>query len=227
MAAAAAGNFPVVEGFSSYGSGGSVEYNNIPMPANVASGELLLMFLAANGANSYENTPTGWTYLLGNANYGGSRASIVAKVSDGSETTETLRMGGGGARCAAQVYRISNWGGTIGSEASHVDDIQYSMNTNNSVTSVSFNTLTLANPAGSRDALWFPVITTDESDTTSTAPSGYAGTWQNTQCGNGASGSCTIASGYQQIAAAAETPGNAGIGVTQSGWGIVVAVLPA
>jgi hypothetical protein len=86
------------------------------MPATVNAGDLLLMVFANDDATT-QTTPTGWTLLdSGSPNnqvYGG----VYAKDAAGTEGGTTVDVVTAAAQEAcAQVYRITGWKGTLGTD---------------------------------------------------------------------------------------------------------------
>jgi len=84
----------------------------ITYPTNLASGDLILLFLGADGAGAITTMPAGW--IASGFQLGAVSISIAKKISNGTETgTFTTNLAGseqGGWRC----FRITGWEGTIG-----------------------------------------------------------------------------------------------------------------
>lgn len=86
------------------GNGGSSTTASATVHASRAAGDLLLATVALFSISSAPAAPTGWT-LLGND----STIAVYWKISDGTETTFSLPLGGTmGWACACQVWRGGN-----------------------------------------------------------------------------------------------------------------------
>jgi hypothetical protein len=105
----ATSSYPVVESTALYTSSGSaVTTAPVTMPANIITGDLLLMVVKL-GSTGTATTPTGWTLLSSRSSTGNSY--IYYKISDGSETNH-IDVTVTSSHVSAITYRISNYEGT-------------------------------------------------------------------------------------------------------------------
>ena len=103
-------SYPVVESTAVYTSAGTaVTTAPITMPANIITGDLLIMVVKL-GATNTATTPTGWTLLSSRSSTGDSY--IYYKVSNGSEGSTVNLTPSASSHVSAITYRISNYEGT-------------------------------------------------------------------------------------------------------------------
>jgi hypothetical protein len=117
----ATSSYPVVESTALYTSAGTaVTTAPVTMPANIITGDLLLMVVKL-GSTATATTPTGWTLLSSRSSTGNSY--IYYKISDGSETNH-IDVTVTSSHVSAITYRISNYEGTpeAGFAATNVND---------------------------------------------------------------------------------------------------------
>ena len=100
-------SYPSVVTSSSYGVTTTTNHV-ITLPGSLVAGNLLLLIYAAGATVS---TPSGWT-LIGNRNVSGVNSGVLARISDGTETSVTITSGGTNA-LQAHALQIDNWYGTI------------------------------------------------------------------------------------------------------------------
>lgn len=174
---------------------------NVNMPSTVASGDLLFIFFNVNdGVNVAD--PSGWTNLHEDAS-GALRGVLYAKTADGTEggtqvtiTPNTAEEG------AAIVYRITDWGGTVGT------DVDF-------VTSGEANASTIVCPEvtagwGSADNLFLAVGYAGNDDATiNETPANYTDKTE-VQAGGGVDAGCTVVSMERELAAASDEPNASG-----------------
>lgn len=103
LLAVTAGATPVVASTASY-AGSSAAAHNVPLPARIASGNLLLVECASYDQNI--SFPSDWTVLQNTTTAGGLRTATVYKVSDGSDATNVVATLAATARLSAQAMRI-------------------------------------------------------------------------------------------------------------------------
>lgn len=108
--------FPTVESITETGFATAATEHLVDMPATVNAGDLLLMVFANDDATT-QTTPTDWTLLdngsPNNQVYGG----VYAIDADGTEGGTTVDVVTAIAQQAcAQVYRITGWKGTLGTD---------------------------------------------------------------------------------------------------------------
>ena len=103
-------SYPVVESTAVYTSAGTaVTTAPITMPANIITGDLLIMVVKL-GATNTATTPTGWTLLSSRSSTGDSY--IYYKISNGSEGSTVNLTPSASSHVSAITYRISNYEGT-------------------------------------------------------------------------------------------------------------------
>lgn len=172
---------PVVASTASGTQLSNVSSQVITLPDGVASGDLLLLFFACDGAPS-GLTASGYT-KLGVA----SECSVFWRRATGSDACTVSGMGG--EKAAWIIYRITDGGDPTGTSA-----------TGSSATPnpPSFNA------GSSADRLWFAAYGADDGELNLGFPTGYTGTAAN---GDGTS-SVTAAAGWKQaLASTTEDPG--------------------
>ncbi|HEX9678997.1 MAG TPA: hypothetical protein VGA08_00005, partial [Candidatus Saccharimonadales bacterium] len=90
--------------------------HNVSMPATVDAGDLLLALFTSDGSATVSVSGGGWSSISSTANGGNVRASVFARLADGSEDGGTFDFQtSAGERATAQVYRIlaADWYGSI------------------------------------------------------------------------------------------------------------------
>ena len=100
--------FPVVEGAIGYT--GNTTSHSVALPASIASGELLLLFVSitAGGARTL-TTPTGWAQVYNVAATSVRRYACYSKTATGSEGATVTVTASAACRMAANSMRISGW----------------------------------------------------------------------------------------------------------------------
>lgn len=181
----------------------------INLPASISAGDLLLLFISNNSANT-PITPSGWTSLLNTGN----GVSAFYKYASGSEGA-TVSVGSGGIRSGAAVcYRIT---GTDGSTAPALSATAITP------ASATFDPPSLTPSWGSDDTLWLAISAeVGGSHTVSAGPTGY--TLQNNQVGTGSSSA--IHAYARTNAAASEDPSAFTLSGTALGSAITVGIRP-
>ena len=102
--------FPVVQATATYTTSTWTTTHSIPLPSNIVSGELLLMF--GQCPLSTNPTITDWTAIVQDNNGGNGVLFVYAKIADGTEgATKSITTAEG--RAAAVTYRISDWDGSL------------------------------------------------------------------------------------------------------------------
>jgi hypothetical protein len=194
--------FPTVESIteSSFASQGTS--HNVSMPATVDAGDLLLMYFTA-GSGSGSATfggASGWTQLYlvnGGSNKAG---TLYAKDADGTEGGTTVAVTISDAREAcAQVYRISGWGGTLGT------DVDVGTAVNQGTTTPDPPSVTAG--WGSDDNLFIAVCHVgDDGEVGTAAPTNYSSLTSTTAGGSTNNDASTI-SARRELAASSDDPG--------------------
>ena len=108
---------PVVEALTPTTFDTDATAHLVAMPATVNADELLLMLFTADG-NPTITTPSGWSIIAAATAYGTSVTAIVyGKKAVGDEDGTTVDVvTSASEQAAAQVYRISGWGGTLATD---------------------------------------------------------------------------------------------------------------
>lgn len=105
------GGFPQVSSTNSITFNNDTTTHNVPMPATVDSGDLLIVFFTNDGSASV-TTPSGWTQLFSASQSSNVRGGVYARAANGSEdSTNVDFVTSASEQAAAQVYRITSWGG--------------------------------------------------------------------------------------------------------------------
>lgn len=144
----------------------------VSMPATVNVGDGLIVLLTTDGSATV-TTPVGWKRLYTEDNSAACRGGAYARVGRGTEGGTTVDFVTSAIEnAAAQVYRITNWNGTLaGLQAGTVGEITAG---------------TTADPAavtaywGSAKTRWLATCHTSTSQTVSTAPTNYTDLTQTT-----------------------------------------------
>jgi hypothetical protein len=192
-------------------------------PTNLASGDLILAFMATDGVPS-PTFPAGW--IVGAQNASGSAAKLIfaKKLSDGTETgtfTVTLDASEQGAW---RIFRITGWEGTIGTN--FVNQAQSGAVVQAGVFGASAN----PDPPSLdpinwdvEDTLWLAACGVDTSRTISVYP--LAG--RNTADVSGGAGGATLGICTTESAVASLDPGTFTISTSDDWAAVTVAVRPA
>lgn len=192
-------------------------------PTNLASGDLILAIVASDGAQVDGTWPSGFVPLaIGN----GSACSAIwaKKVSDGTETGNFNVTGFNSEQGGWRVFRITGWGGTLGSTMSNIS-------TSGDVVRASAVSAS-ANPDppaldplqwATEDTLWIVGCSVDTSRTISVYP--YAG--RNTADVSGGAGGATLGLCTTESATASLDPGTFTISASDDWVAFVVAVRPS
>ena len=108
---------PVVEALTPTTFGADATAHLVAMPATVNANELLLMEFTADGVPTI-TTPSGWSIVAAaTANGTIVTAVVYGKKAVGDEDGTTVDVVTSVAeQAAAQVYRISGWGGTLATD---------------------------------------------------------------------------------------------------------------
>lgn len=135
------------------------------MPAVVNAGDALIILFTNDGSASVTE-PTGWDTLYSNANGTALRGSAYAKVALGNEGGTTVNLiTSATEKGSAQVFRISNWNGTL---AGIQNGISGQITTGNTANPPVVNAYW-----GNSKALWIAALHTSTSQTIVSAPTNY------------------------------------------------------
>lgn len=194
--------FPSVDAVLTQQFASSTSTFNIDLPSTVASGDLLLILFAHNDSGAGINLvsgPSGFTHLfeIDNSNY--VQAEAWAKVADGTEggTSVTAEFNVSRSGCA-QVYRVSNWEGTL-SGLEWATPTTYTLGTSRTPPALS--------PSwGAADTLWIAFAACGDDDEAFTgAPTSYTNL-TSVVSGAGTNAGCEIGTARRENNTATETP---------------------
>lgn len=134
--------FPQVTRGTAYNSAGSsLTAHPIPVPASVASGDLLVIMASVDG-NAGTVSMTGFTELLSDPHSSSVRLWIGYKIAVGSESG-TITLTTPSEQCTAQMWKITSWHGTTPPEVTSAEG-----------TSANPDPPSLSPSWGSADTLW-------------------------------------------------------------------------
>lgn len=197
--------------------------HNVTMPSTVDSGDLLLvLFTNDHTTSGVINTPSGWTQKVTSTQNTQVRASVYAKVADGTEDGASVDFSTSPAseEAAAHVYRIKTgeWSGTIaGVEVS---------------AAAGASGTTTPNPAslnpgawGTENTLWIAYAGGSSFDSVTSYPSGFNGGVHNQS--NTGTGGASSASAWQESASASVDPGSFTMGSTEDAVSYTIGIRPA
>jgi hypothetical protein len=192
--------------------------HDINMPSSVNSGALLIAIIEFKSTVSEpvitNPSASGWTNKSHLGHGGNNLRWVLAwKVADGDEGGTTVDwVSDVNSVCAAHVYHVTAWEGTL---ANGVDFGGNAVNVGNTPDPPTLN----PGAWGTEDTLWIAVTGFGDDDKTTTGyPAGFTGgTSQST--GNGADASCSIASARDEEAIGSKNPGTFTIADSESeGW---------
>lgn len=210
--------YPVIESVTETTFASDSVNHAVAMPATVNAGDGLLVFLTIDG-DSIPTTPAEWDKLYSEAYSTSVTGCAYALVATGTEGGTTVDFVTGSAeKGAAQVYRISNWNGTLGGF-------------HNGIVAENGSGSTADLPAitaywESAKTLWIGALHTSTSQTVSSAPTNYTDLTQTSSGAATTDGQCITARRFNETAT--EDPGV----FTMSGTGAAkvyntVAIAPA
>jgi len=210
--------FPQVAGTAKSSDGSSVTDSVISMPASVASGDLLLAFIAtdsAAGANTWD-TAGGWVVLVDEAGTG-FQFSVAYKIAAGGETSTTVTHAA--ERGCYLSARITGWHGTTPPEIATAA-------TGDSTTPDPPD----FNPAGwgTEDTLWFALFGADQSTDplpVTTWPTNYGS--NQTENHDVTTSAAVLAFATRELNAASENPGTFTMTLQETWNAYTLAVRPA
>lgn len=188
--------YPSIVTQASYGTTTTTSHV-VSMPASLVAGNLLLLIYTAD---AHVSEPSGWTECARRSG-SGAASGVLARISDGTESSVTLTSGGSNA-LAATVYQIDNWYGTITGGVT--------VGSNATGTGNSANPPTVTHGLGTQETLFIAVCGTSANNAPmSSYPSGYA-------LGIAGTPGCNHVTA-KQATSNTDDPSNFGIGVI-TGW---------
>lgn len=169
--------------------------HTVTMPSGVASGDLLVAFIAENGAHAGASAPVfpaGWTRVLdGNAN--NVTAAWAYKVSDGTEGASITVTTTDSEQTASTVYRIE---GHDSSTTAPQSLTYFNSGTNNTP-----NADNLTPTGGAKDYLWLWCCGADSGYIITTLPASFTNL-ETSDSGSGANTSAAMSTGRMELNAA-------------------------
>ena len=178
--------------------------HNITLPT-VDAGDGIIIVLTTDGSATVA-TPDGWEQLYTRANGSALRGGAYARIARGDEDATTVDfVTSASESAAAQVFRITNWNGTLAG-------IQVGISAE--VTTGSTVDLPAVTPFWeSAKTLWIGTLHTSTSQTVSSAPSNYTDLTQTSSAA--ATSGAQVITARREYEAASEDPGT----FTMSGTG--------
>ena len=169
----------------------------VAMPATLNAGDGIIVFLTTDG-DATVTTPAGWRRLYNESNGTALRGTAYARVSRGTEGGTTVDFVTSVAEtAAAQVYRITNWSGSLtGIQAAPAGEI---------TSGTTADPPSLTAYWGSAKNLWLASVHTSTSQTVSSAPTNYTDLTQTTSGSGTTHAQCITA--RRAVETATEDPG--------------------
>lgn len=168
--------FPTIEAADT--KTGTVTSNStswtLTYPTNIASGDLLLLFLASDGAGANTTTglPANWNSWVNNE--GAVSLLVAGKIATGSETGNFTFTAAANEQGSWRIFRITGfYGGTLPASTNSIDFSQGDgLEVSNGPRTITASPGTAGyTPAwGSDDNLWFHTVAVDTSRTISVYP---------------------------------------------------------
>lgn len=200
-------------------------------PTNLASGDLILAFIAADGSGAQTSTgfPSPWAnWVINNSSGSAVSMCVGAKISDGTETGTFTWTANASEQGGWRLIRVTGWYNHTLPTFPTLDSDGLSSKF------ASATSGTTPNPPSNdpanwdvEDTLWFAVAAVDTSRTFSAWPSGYTpgnNTWDNV---SGGAGGASLSVQYRTNAAASEDPGTWTISASDDWATLTIAVRPA
>ena len=108
---------PTVQSITPSTFGTDATAHLVSMPATVDAGDLLLMLFTADGAPTI-TTPSGWSIVAAKTDRTSAVCAVIygkdAAGTEGGTTVDVVTSAS--EQAAAQVYRITGWGGTLSTD---------------------------------------------------------------------------------------------------------------
>lgn len=193
--------------------------HNVAMPASVTAGNLLITHICIRNGASF-TTPTGWTPLWSTTNSTSTHAAF-AKIADGTEGGTTVDFSTSGSDSgAAQVYRITDWYGTLAG-------VEVGTPATGSNTAPNPPALTPSWGSTSAFTLWLVLSGASDDDSAYTGAPGSFTDLTSTVSGAGANSGAEVGSARRVAALASLDPGNFALAASQLWVVNTVAVRPS
>ena len=201
--------FPVVEATAT--SNGKSTSLSVTLPASIASGDLLVLFMAGrdNVGTGGIGFPAGWTELHDDLDTGDSRTAVAYRIADGTEGASITVTMSSARDLVSLVYRISGTSGNAPEMGTATGD------------SNSPNPPSLTPSWGSKDTLWLVYGSGDNGKVYTAAPTSYTDLIAQDR-GQAASGSAR-----RENATATEDPGTFTMESAEAWQTVTLAVEPA
>jgi hypothetical protein len=208
--------FPVVEATNTGNTSSNSGSFNVPLPASIVSGNLLLVFITiAKDSGITLNTPSGWgdLFALGTANGNLRIFAGFYRTADGSEgATQTFSLASSDGAWATTSMRISGWQGTP--EAATIA----------TGSSANPDCPSLTPSWGSAKTLWLAVAGNRDDDSYTVSPTNYTNLIQGQATHNQGS---TTAVTRRELEATSDDPSAYTIAASEPWATTTVAIRPA
>lgn len=169
------------------------------MPAVVLAGELLLVLFTNDGSATVTNPGGGWASRGTATNGTNVRASVYAKIANGTEGGTTVNfVTSATEQAAAQVYRISGWGGDA-------RDVQVSATATG--TSTAPDATSLDPGWGTGEVLWITYAGYSSGATVTSYPASYTNGTLTRSATTGTTATAEVATARRETVAASEDAG--------------------
>ena len=210
--------FPDVRFFNHTLFGTEVTAHNVPMPASIVAGDLLIVLFTSDG-NAAVTTPAGWTVLFNSTNGTNVRFSGFAKVAVGTETGTNVNFQTATAvEASAQVCHIArtSWTGPTIADGVRVGTAATGAST-------TINPPNVALPAWPYSkALWIACAGHDREIAHSSSPLNYTNLLRSNS--STTTGNVTGLSVRRELDVTSEDPGNFVIAATEEWVAQTIAV---
>lgn len=192
-------SFPAILSLTPTIFGANTTAHQVAMPAVVAAGDLLLVFFTNDGSATVTNPGGGWASRGTATNGTAVRASVYAKIAVGNEGGTTVNfVTSATEQAAAQVYRISGWGGDA-------RDVQVSPTSTGSSTAP--NAASLDPGWGAGEVLWIAFAGYSSGATVSAYPASFTDGTLTRSATSGTTATAEVATARRETRAANEDPG--------------------
>lgn len=206
-----ASGFPVRLSLTQFVNNTDATSHNVPMPASIAAGDLLIMYANVDGGSGVTpTTPSGWTQIANTFNGGALRLMVYYKVAAGTEGGTTVAV----ALSAAETL------------AAHVEQIQagtYTSTPEASTVALSVDPPSLSPSWGAAKTHWSAIVAQGSNLTSVTYP--FASGQVFTSGSSGAAFS-SIASCYEDNNTASNNPAAFAVSPSAANLAVTVAVRP-
>lgn len=208
--------FPTIESLTPTLFGSNTTSHQVAMPAVVNAGDLLLVFFTNDGSATVTNPGGGWASRGTATNGTNVRASVYAKIAVGNEGGTTVNfVTSATEQAAAQVYRISGWGGDA-------RDVQVSATANGS--SAAPAPASLDPGWGAGETLWIAFAGYSSGATVNSYPANYTNGTLSRSATTGTTATAEVATARLETRAASEAPGAFALTATSAWVAMTVAI---